>query len=41
MIFRKIVDRHGRLELEVANLLTEDLHQGKSLSYLKLLRGFI
>ena len=25
--FQKIVDRHGRLELEVANLLTEDLHQ--------------
>lgn len=32
--FQKIVDRHGRLELEVANLLTEDLHQGKSLSHL-------
>ena len=28
------MDRHGRLELEVANLLTEDLHQGKSLSHL-------
>ena len=32
--FHKIVDRHGRLELEVANLLTEDLQQGKSLSHL-------
>ena len=32
--FQKIVDRHGRFELEVANLLTEDLHQGKSLSSL-------
>ena len=39
--FQKIVDRHGRLELEVANLLTEDLHQGKSLSHLNLLSGFI
>ena len=35
--FQKIVDRHGRLELEVANLLTEDLHQGKSLSHLNYL----
>ena len=32
--FHKIVDRHGRLELEVSNLLTEDLQQGKSLSHL-------
>ena len=32
--FHKIVDLHGRLELEVANLLTEDLQQGKSLSHL-------
>lgn len=32
--FQKIVDRHGRFELEVANLLTEDLHQEKSLSSL-------
>ena len=31
------MDRHGRLELEVANLLTEDLHQGKSLSHLNYL----
>lgn len=35
--FQKIVDRHGRLELEVSNLLTEDLHQGKSLSHLNYL----
>lgn len=35
--FQKIVDRNGRLELEVANLLTEDLHQGKSLSHLNYL----
>lgn len=28
--FQKIVDRHARFELDVANLLTEDLQQGKA-----------
>ncbi|MFA9467797.1 transcription-repair coupling factor [Streptococcus sp. E24BD] len=32
--FQKIVDRHARFELEAANLLTDDLQHGKSLSTL-------
>ncbi|MGT2934961.1 transcription-repair coupling factor [Streptococcus castoreus] len=33
--FQKLVDKNARFDLEVANLLTEDLHQGKAISNLR------
>lgn len=32
--FQKIIDKNAKFDLEVANLLTEDLYQGKTLSHL-------